>query len=139
MISNLNSNLDKNPTERDDISREIDLLKNKKLEIMKHPDILGNTIYISIINFLVQKPNGVDSRQLTPKMKAPKIHNARVSPYGAIRVKDALEEKPEQPLNCFAPIPSYPMKQQEEPKYIEPVKPIAVPPETRKHHYEILF
>jgi hypothetical protein len=44
MISNLNLNLDKNPNERDDIVREIDLLKNKKLEIMKHPDILGKVI-----------------------------------------------------------------------------------------------
>jgi hypothetical protein len=68
-------------------------------------------------------------------MKNPKIHNARVSPYGSMRVKDALDEKPEQPLNCFAPIPSYPVieRKHEEPKYVEPVKPIAVPvPETRK-------
>ncbi len=42
MIVNLNVNLNKNPTERDDIAREIDLLESKKLEIMKHPDILGN-------------------------------------------------------------------------------------------------
>lgn len=41
MISNLNMNLAKNPQERDEIDKEIDLLSSKKYEIMKNPDVLG--------------------------------------------------------------------------------------------------
>jgi len=40
MISNLEVNLAKNPTEREEINHEVELLKTKKLEIMKNPDIL---------------------------------------------------------------------------------------------------
>jgi len=40
MIANLEINLTKNPSEREEIIHEIELLKAKKLEIMKNPDIL---------------------------------------------------------------------------------------------------
>lgn len=41
MISNLEVNLSKNPNEKEEISNEMDLLRAKKEEIMKNPDILG--------------------------------------------------------------------------------------------------
>jgi len=41
MISNLEMNLQKNPHEREDINREIDLLRGKKKDIMNNPDILA--------------------------------------------------------------------------------------------------
>jgi len=40
MIANLEVNLSKNPTEREEIHTEVELLKTKKDEIMKNPDIL---------------------------------------------------------------------------------------------------
>jgi len=40
MISNLEVNLAKNPAEREEIKHEVELLKTKKQEIMKNPDIL---------------------------------------------------------------------------------------------------
>jgi len=40
MIANLEVNLSKNPTEREEINQEVDVLKNKRHEIMKNPDIL---------------------------------------------------------------------------------------------------
>jgi len=42
MIGNLEINLAKNPQEREDIRNEIDLLKTKKMEIMRNPELLGN-------------------------------------------------------------------------------------------------
>lgn len=41
MIANLSSNVAKTPQEQEEIDREIQLLQAKKMEIMKHPDILG--------------------------------------------------------------------------------------------------
>jgi len=41
MISNLELNLNKNPQEKEDIRSEIDLLTNKKIEIMKNPELLA--------------------------------------------------------------------------------------------------
>jgi len=40
MITNLEVNLSKNPTEKEEINHEVELLKNKRQEIMKNPDIL---------------------------------------------------------------------------------------------------
>jgi len=40
MIANLEVNLAKNPAEKEEIKHEIELLKTKKQEIMKNPDIL---------------------------------------------------------------------------------------------------
>jgi len=39
-ITNLQVNLNKNPQDKDEIAKEIDLLQAKKAEIMKHPDII---------------------------------------------------------------------------------------------------
>lgn len=44
MIANLEMNLSKNPKERDEIISEVQLLKNKKIEIMENPDILGESL-----------------------------------------------------------------------------------------------
>jgi hypothetical protein len=41
MIANLEVNLAKNPAEREEINQEVEVLRNKKQEIMKNPDILG--------------------------------------------------------------------------------------------------
>jgi len=40
MIANLEVNLSKNPNEREEINHEVELLRKKKTEIMKNPNIL---------------------------------------------------------------------------------------------------
>jgi len=40
MIANLELNLSKNPAEKEEINEEVEMLRTKKLEIMKNPDIL---------------------------------------------------------------------------------------------------
>ncbi len=53
MIGNLNMNLAKNPEERQEISREIELLESKKLEIMRNPVILGKrTLHLFVMRIL---------------------------------------------------------------------------------------
>lgn len=91
MISNLKMNLDKNPQEREDVVREIELLEAKKLEIIKNPDIL------------VSKANSGNEclGKLGPKM--PKMKSQRNAPYNSFQVRELLDnEEHSAPLSCFS-------------------------------------
>jgi hypothetical protein len=105
MIGNLNMNFSKNPQEREDIHKEIELLQTKKQEILKNPDILAKG----------------QSGEYTPiRHKGPKLHH-KSTPY-AKRISgqdgsyqrvslvdeslDDAERMGAAVLSCFAPMPS---------------------------------
>jgi len=94
MIYNLNVNLEKNPQERDDIIREIELLKSKKLEIMKNPDVL-----VVGKNALLQRPHSPEDRSVPTKQQTKyRLHDG--TPYS---YKTSIELETAETLNCFAP------------------------------------
>jgi len=100
MIANLNMNLEKNPQERDDILREIELLQSKKLEIMKNPTESVN-VTTPVIP-AVPAPADVVKSTLSPsRVPSPKYRlHSRNSPYYKQNELETAEA-----LNCFSPTP----------------------------------
>lgn len=97
MISNLEVNLQKNPLEREDISREIDLLKTKKNEILTNPDVLGLSIYV--FSNEVAKTSPID---FAKSAKITKAKNVVAKPAPSLRTLDGKPVPPSDNINCFA-------------------------------------
>jgi len=100
MIANLNMNLEKNPQERDDIVREIELLKSKKLEIMKNPDILvGKGIIPITSSASLLSDNEFPTKSSPSKITSPRYRLHDGTPYAYKQTELETAEA----LNCFAP------------------------------------
>jgi len=80
-IANLQVNLDKNPQDRDDIAKEINLLQAKKGEIMKHPDIIVRASRSSstISTEIIKTPSPRSSKK--KKLKKKKLQKNQMIVY----------------------------------------------------------
>jgi len=107
MIFNLNMNLEKNPTEKEDILREIELLKSKKLEIMKNPDVLVTKSVIPNRTTEVEMLTA-HGKIITTKYR---LHDG--TPYS---YKTSRELETAEVLNCFAPQNAFKTQNFEPPK-----------------------
>jgi len=96
MISNLEVNLAKNPTEREEINHEVELLKTKKLEIMKNPDILVSK----------SSSRGHSRGNLSGNMKKTKPNRGGMYTVNTFKVKELSqaedEEYSSEDTNCWA-------------------------------------
>jgi len=88
MINNLEINLNKNPQEREDIKGEIELLRHKKLEIMKNPELLakGHSGELSL------KPSSVKNKVKNHKGPDPNVLNEAIR----LTLDEVLEEDQQQ-------------------------------------------
>jgi len=119
MIANLNMNLEKDPQERDDIVREIELLKSKKLEIMKNPDILvGKGIIPITSSASLLSDNEFPTKSSPSKIVSPRYRLHDGTPYAYKQTELETAEA----LNCFAPPP---FKQQQRTFEVASEQPVS--------------